>query len=1653
MATPDWLVDDNGTTGDSPVASLSTPGWLIDDVGITGTEQWDVLPDTADVIGKKGKIVRSPMYTDSATGKSGERQFGQFIPSSKHVPLSESPAIKRKEYAAKLSAEPSYRKAMENFIRSEGARNYTREVLKDVPLAELLMDRWKGVYNDPIHPEKTTEKILGFQPTKGVIPSAVNAVYRTVADPVRPINNFVQGMTGLGANVLETAAGLDKEKTLGKLGPELWEPIKTSLGFADVEEAYKTGETDFTYPKAREVYENDLANTALIAAGTLKGGISAGQAAGRITKATFTPSVNQVKASLNLSKNLAEIMPRRGEGPKFTGKMDANRAKSEADGFNYLHDNPDILPPNELGEPIKATQLKTQTQFDALENGINKLLTEQDVAIKRAGGSGIEYKTQPLIDFWNDVINNTEKGTKGADIIKHARKEIESLMNKGPSYSLDGALNDLTILNNELRFGQMPISNSVKGVMGKEATLRRQLLDDAVMKTAENGDPYLSDIRRTMGSLLELRDRNGKLLSKLSKQNPSQLGAVAHDYGLAQIAYGIIAHNPAAVAKGGLLVAAKNLRDKWKSSDHRIQKMHEDYAKRRKISPKREYVTPTEPPLQLMPPNKQLPPGQQFQMGDAGDLQTPSGRDPKLLETREAQVPERGFQRAGIDYPIEGEIVNQQQIGRPQTPDGQVVAPEMRQIGWENDPALLDPRLTVDGAYKEWMSADTAGDKTTAQFWMDKYQAAVRKDAGIPEKGVISKIFNTDNAKKAGIVGAAYLATDEDNQGLPLVGAAMLTMGGKPFFSQLAKSLDDIVPTGKDIVGTPDVQLKGTPEKRFTLPDGSEKVIPAREGGLVAGKPVDQVLFEVAKKLGVKEAELNASGIKDALIGKNRVVNRELREGETGVVTVPQLKQLIEDKLPRLGEDVYGGKGNDGYGWQENNPGEWQVFNNATGEIVKTVGSMKEAEAFANQQPKAAEFSGYQAIKSGNPIPGSYTEKFVTVEVPEALQKDLNNYMRKRQDGIWEVKDSNGNWYSTGAKEYSFAREKVTEYHGIDGQGRQQWQDEHSQYSDTKNPMVRIRYDDVMRDGKKVRRLQEIQEPKEVNKASSFKQETGMQRAEEEYTSSMQFERTQIPWEEVPLAKKERWAKIHQERIDNEPKPPVSKDLATRAIDMGIKQLIADAKREGVDGIEWATGEQTRDLYDNALKQVADEARYNPETMELTIYKNGQVSGAQSQVPKKVTKEMLPEIIGKAGAERLLSSRLTNDISNMKDYELGNALELNNRDYYDSLGRQYQNPTRSDIGSDVRAILESENHPFKNEVETSVLGGVKKEHIATDLTIDATWPGKLYGDFVESGVKPESKVFELYDKAGDFVGEYTDLETVKKQANYLDGYFQTKIVPESSIKEGNFNYSATVPRLLKQYGKGEFGGLEKGKNAGSVFTDVNGKKLDAKQAKQSIMNGDDVLTPDGRLIENRTQLKEYMEEGISNQPVMWLTKDTPSEFPMYEGTTGIFRMLQDQIVKEGGGATGVKNVALKYGVPAGLIAKFLSSDDEGRKKILGMGAMIGLTTTLKPAVVRGGKVMSAPLGKTHYDVSKIEKGADVTGTDKSVGFITPEGKFLDRKQSLEWLKENEPDVYRKLDKTTREKGLESMAYAHAKGAGKSIDDMVNSFMRRQFGKQ
>ena len=86
---------------------------------------------------------------------------------------------------------------------------------------------------------------------------------------------------------------------------------------------------------------------------------------------------------------------------------------------------------------------------------------------------------------------------------------------------------------------------------------------------------------------------------------------------------------------------------------------------------------------------------------------------------------------------------------------------------------------------------------------------------------------------------------------------------------------------------------------------------------------------------------------------------------------------------------------------------------------------------------------------------------------------------------------------------------------------------------------------------------------------------------------------------------------------------------------------------------------------------------------------------------------------------------------------------------------------------------------------------------------------------------------------------------------------------------------------------------------------------------------------------------------------------------------------------------------------------------------------------LSPAVKTDNGIISDGPGYSHDALTAKNNLADVE--DNARGFTLDGKTFLDRKQALEWVKANEPDVYEKVKKKSEKEGLHSGDYAKAKG--------------------
>ncbi len=171
-----------------------------------------------------------------------------------------------------------------------------------------------------------------------------------------------------------------------------------------------------------------------------------------------------------------------------------------------------------------------------------------------------------------------------------------------------------------------------------------------------------------------------------------------------------------------------------------------------------------------------------------------------------------------------------------------------------------------------------------------------------------------------------------------------------------------------------------------------------------------------------------------------------------------------------------------------------------------------------------AQFSSYQ--ESGS-IPGSYRELFVTAPTKNFRKPTWNefkSYYEKQGMGGSATKEADLRFmYDNEIKRDAFEKGLLDSI-GVTTEAK--WQDGHPNYSDIQNPIIRIRYNDRVVDGKKILFVEEMQPP----------------------------------------------TKSEMENM-----PP---ELAKRAYNIGVKRMLAKAKEEGYDGVAWTTGEMQANRYD-----------------------------------------------------------------------------------------------------------------------------------------------------------------------------------------------------------------------------------------------------------------------------------------------------------------------------------------------------------------------------------------------------------------------------------------------------------------------------------------
>lgn len=343
---------------------------------------------------------------------------------------------------------------------------------------------------------------------------------------------------------------------------------------------------------------------------------------------------------------------------------------------------------------------------------------------------------------------------------------------------------------------------------------------------------------------------------------------------------------------------------------------------------------------------------------------------------------------------------------------------------------------------------------------------------------------------------------------------------------------------------------------------------------------------------------------------------------------------------------------------------------------------------------------------------------------------------------------------------------------------------------------------------------------------------------------------------------------------DQQSKMPES--LRKRIYDIGTKRALAYAKENGYDQVAWTTGDMQVKRYEGALRQVVDEILYDTNTNTMTAKRNGMV--VQS---KKVSPDKLSDEIGVEASKKLLESRdEANTQYSVFDKSSGEVQLFNSKKDADEYIFNTAKPEFLDY-NEAREALVSKRPDLLDKV-TSIAGDDWDMGFVT-----YQFPkGKVVRQKLFHGLTTVE--FEtINDILSRFAGEKyfeTDLHSGKRIAGEditIDKRWPGELYGD--FKNEDFNTSATIPSKMKKYGGEEVG-------------------------------------------------KTNLDDSVPT-PATPVTAKTPASFPLYD-VTGIAQMLKDQVKKEGGGKAGVAKVALKYGVPAALLTKWLLADEDEKRDML-----------------------------------------------------------------------------------------------------------------------
>lgn len=203
------------------------------------------------------------------------------------------------------------------------------------------------------------------------------------------------------------------------------------------------------------------------------------------------------------------------------------------------------------------------------------------------------------------------------------------------------------------------------------------------------------------------------------------------------------------------------------------------------------------------------------------------------------------------------------------------------------------------------------------------------------------------------------------------------------------------------------------------------------------------------------------------------------------------------------------------------------------------------------------------------------------------------------------------------------------------------WKDGHNEYSDIKNPIVRVRMNErADSNGNNVLFLEEIQKP------------------------------------------------LYEEQ---KKMPAIAKNFA---YEMALKRIVRMASEQGINKVAWITGEQTADRYD--LIKYLNEVHYSGTNLKAYDHNGKEVISETG-----ITKEQLPDYLGKEVAQRLLEQKPTDSLRSLSGLDLKVGGEWAYK-LYDKMIPQFLKKFGKKYGANVSSVEINGNKQPSFEITPSL---------------------------------------------------------------------------------------------------------------------------------------------------------------------------------------------------------------------------------------------------------------------------------------------------------------------------------------------------------------